>query len=201
MRWVARIIVPSAAVALAIGCAAITGIDDAIGVDGNSLEGSSGGTSGSSGGTSGSSGSSGTSGSSGSSGSSGGTSGSSGRGEGGTGTGGEGGAGGEGGGVDAADSAPACPRKALGVDCTEGIQCCSDACAENHKCVPTCKSESSGCSIGETDDCCIGTYCSVGATLKCTACLVTGATPESYLGVPVAQSCCSRSLSLNGKCN
>jgi hypothetical protein len=103
--------------------------------------------------------------------------------------------------VDAADAAPACQKAANGDACTAGTGCCSNACGEGRKCTASCKLEAAGCSL-DSNECCLGTFCSFNAAGKCVTCIAAGAKAEVYAVVARAVSCCSGSVNfVNGNCN
>lgn len=173
MGWVARIIVISAT--LLGGCAALAGIGDSNPVDDNA-EGGGGGTSGTNG-TSGTSGTSGTRDASGSSGT------------------GDGAAS-----VDSSvkDATQGCTLKQNGATCQQPGDCCSDACAGDHRCSSSCGT-SGGCL--KNADCCVKSYCS---SFQCAACRLDGTAAEKFtfmnVTTPIVSSCCSNMVNASGNC-
>lgn len=177
MGWLARVIVPS--VTVLVGCAAIANLGDATTADNQ--------TDGSAASSSGAPSSSGLPGSSGLPASSSGTPAM----DGGTTT--------AEAGVDAAPTCPA-PKKLNNGDCNVPNDCCSNACASDHRCRDTCAADNTGC--GGTGDCCVGLWCPPSfSNRKCTACRPNDAGAAAIGPVVLNDSCCSGNVDpANGRC-
>ena len=92
------------------------------------------------------------------------------------------------------DAAPLCmaPKVANGQSCNAAADCCSNACVRNHKCNDQCTKPGDGCNVLKSDECCIGSYCSLNALSKCAGCRANGTNAEVDVGnVLVTSSCCS----------
>lgn len=105
-------------------------------------------------------------------------------------------------GSDDVDSGPPCepPKKDVGVSCDAHQECCSTQCNSKHVCVAAqCVTLSFEC--GTSDDCCVGLWCAKAIKGKCVKCIPQGSPAEkTILGVPLVESCCSRSITLQGDC-
>jgi hypothetical protein len=173
MGWLARVVVSS--MTLVVGCASIANLADSTSSD-EQTDGSNG--------SSGGSGTSGTSGTSGSSGTSGGDAATS---------------------QDAAavgaDATQGCTKQQNDQSCNAAAECCSGACATNHKCKESCKT-TGGCQP-TSSDCCLGQYCSADS-FGCVNCKPAGAAADTkvILGFTtiLTASCCSGKVDGSGKC-
>ena len=99
------------------------------------------------------------------------------------------------------DAEPPCMAPKVPVDggCETRTDCCTNACASNHRCAVTCGVTNDACALGASS-CCLGLYCSAAVFGKCAACRPTGADAEKLLSTPLASSCCSGRLDSMGKC-
>lgn len=76
--------------------------------------------------------------------------------------------------------------------CTKAGDCCSTKCGEKRECVSSCKSSGDTCDPTSTSSCCVGLWCS-GGSFQCVPCIPSNQ-PAATAGVPLAHSCCSRTL-------
>jgi hypothetical protein len=100
--------------------------------------------------------------------------------------------------IDASVDAPKSDGCTLGQNadpCAKGSDCCSGKCGERRECVSTCTSSGNGCDPTSTSSCCVGLWCS-GSSFTCVPCILSGQPAASAGPVPLAQSCCSRTLKI-----
>lgn len=88
-----------------------------------------------------------------------------------------------------------CPFGQSGDPCTKGGDCCGGSCGEKRECVGSCKSSGAGCDPTSTSSCCVGLWCS-GGSFSCVPCIPSGQQAAIAGVVPLAHSCCSRTLKI-----